>query len=693
MAEFLLEILSEEIPARMQGKACDDLRRLVCDELKKAGLSFETAQAHATPRRLALVIDGLPTEQPDVREERKGPRADAPEKAIEGFLKSLGLRRDQVEERETPKGAVLFAVIEKQGRATADVLGEITLAALNSMPWPKSMKWGSGTVRWVRPLQGILALFEGAVVPVEFADVTSGKSTVGHRFHAPDRFDVDDFADYQARLRSAHVLLDATERREIIRGKADELASAEGLAVKVDDGLLSEVAGLVEWPVPLIGRIDDRFMEVPREVLTASMRAHQKYFSLETSSGELAARFIVVANLEAGDGGKNIVAGNERVLRARLADAKFFWDQDRKVSLESRLPALEKVIFHARLGTVAERVARMQDLAAGSISRALPGDDLADKARLAARLAKADLASGMVAEFPELQGLMGRYYALADDLPGDVSEAVAEHYSPLGPNDDCPTAPVSVAVALADKLDLLVGFFAIDEKPTGSKDPFALRRAALGVIRLIMQNELRLSLRGVIGEAIVGYAEALHETVDTVLVADHLIAFIADRLKVHLREEGVRHDHIDAVFALEGEDDLVRLVARVRALGDFVAGDDGANLLTAYKRASNIVRAEEKKDGAGYEGDASADLLDAAEEKSLFVALNAARDDIAKSADAEDFAAAMSALAELRAPVDAFFENVTVNADDADVRRNRLLLLSQIRTALGAVADFSKIEG
>jgi len=693
MAEFLLELLSEEIPARMQGKACDDLKRLVCDGLKEAGLSFDTALARATPRRLALVVDGLPTEQPDVREERKGPKADAPEKAIEGFLKSLGLTRDQVEERETPKGAVLFAVIEKQGRATSDVLGEITLAALNAMPWPKSMKWGSGTVRWVRPLQGILALFDGAVVPVEFAGVTSGKATIGHRFHAPAWFDVDDFSDYQAKLCAAHVLLDAAERREIIRNKADELAKAEGLSVKVDDGLLNEVAGLVEWPVPLIGRIDDQFMEVPPEVLTASMRAHQKYFSLETSAGELASRFIVVANLEAADGGNNIVAGNERVLRARLADAKFFWDQDRKVSLESRLPALEKVIFHAKLGTVAERVARMQSLAAGSISGALPGDDLADKARLAARLAKADLASGMVAEFPELQGLMGRYYALADELPGDVAEAIAEHYSPQGPNDDCPTAPVSVAVALADKLDLLVGFFAIDEKPTGSKDPFALRRAALGVIRLIMQNELRLSLRGVIGEAVVGYAEALHETVDTVLVADHLIAFIADRLKVHLREDGVRHDHIDAVFALEGEDDLVRLVARVRALGDFVAGEDGANLLTAYKRASNIVWAEEKKDGTGYEGDASESLLDAAEEKSLFAALNTAREGIAKSVEIEDFAAAMSALAQLRAPVDAFFENVTVNADDADVRRNRLLLLSQIRTALGAVADFSKIEG
>ena len=700
MAEFLLELLSEEIPARMQGKASDDLKRLVCDGLKDAGLKFDNAEAYATPRRLTLMIDGLATEQPDVREERKGPKADAPEKAIAGFLGAVGLTRDQVEERETPKGNVLFAVIEKKGRPTTEVLAEVVLAALNAMPWAKSMKWGSGSVRWVRPLHGILALFDGVVVPVEFADVTSGASSAGHRFHAPDAFSVETFADYRDKLRAAYVMLDAVERQQIIRDGADALAQAEGLSVKADDDLFAEVAGLVEWPVPLIGRIDDEFMDVPPEVLTASMRAHQKYFSLETSSGDLAPNFVVVANLEAKDGGKSIIVGNERVLRARLADAKFFWDQDRKTSLESRLPALEKIIFHAKLGTVSERVARVQDLAAGVIAEAISRGDnaleagvLSDKARLAAKLAKADLASGMVAEFPELQGLMGRYYAIGDNVPADVAEAIAEHYSPLGPNDDCPSAPVSVAVALADKLDTLVGFFAIDEKPTGSKDPFALRRAALGVIRLILQNQLRLSLRSAISEAMIFYANELPDAIDAGVVADDLMAFVADRLKVHLREEGVRHDQIDAVFALEGEDDLVRLVARVRALGEFVGGDDGANLLTAYKRATNIVRAEEKKDGAVYDGVADGTLLEAAEETALFEALNAAGSEIDQAVGGEDFAAAMSALAKLRAPVDAFFDNVTVNADDADVRRNRLLLLSQIRTALGAVADFSKIEG
>ena len=700
MAEFLLELLSEEIPARMQGKAADDLKRMVCDGLKDAGLTFDEAEAFSTPRRLALVIDGLATEQPDVREERKGPKADAPEKAIAGFLGSVGLTRDQVEERDTPKGPVLFAVIEKKGRATAEVLSEIILGTLNALPWAKSMKWGSGSVRWVRPLHGILALFDGAVVPVEFAGIASGATTVGHRFHALEAFTVEKYGDYRDKLRDAKVLLDAAERREIIRSEADKLAKAEGLAAKSDEALLAEVAGLVEWPIPLIGRIDDEFMDVPPEVLTASMRAHQKYFSLETPEGDLAARFIVVANLIANDGGKSIVAGNERVLRARLADAKFFWDQDRKISLESRLPALEKIIFHAKLGSVAERVARVQDLAAGVICQAvsaghnaLEAGVLADKARLAAKLAKADLATGMVAEFPELQGLMGRYYAIGDHVPDDVAEAIAAHYSPQGPNDACPSAPVSVAVALADKLDTLVGFFAIDEKPTGSKDPFALRRAALGVIRLILQNRVRLGLRSAIAEAMTYYANELPDVVDTQAVADDLIAFIADRLKVHLREEGVRHDHIDAVFALEGEDDLVRLVARVRALGDFVAGEDGANLLTAYKRATNIVRDEEKKDDTAYDGQADGNLLGAAEESALFEALNKAQVEIDKSAGAENFVAAMSALAKLRAPVDAFFDNVTVNADDAAVRRNRLLLLSQIRTALGAVADFSKIEG
>ncbi len=702
MVEFLLELLSEEIPARMQARAADDLKRLVCDGLKDAGLEFETAEAYATPRRLALVIDGLPTEQPDVREERKGPKADAPGKAVEGFLRSVGLTRDQLEERETPKGNVLFAVVEKKGRATAEVLSEVSAAALGALPWAKSMKWGSGTTRWVRPLHSLLALFDGAVVPLEFAGLSSGDRTNGHRFHAPDAFTVGNFADYREKLFEAKVLLEAAERRDLIRAGADKLAEAEGLSVKADDGLLDEVAGLVEWPVPLMGAIDAEFMELPHEVLTASMRAHQKYFSLEDNDANLAPHFIVVANIEASDGGTAVTAGNERVLRARLADAKFFWDQDRKTALDTRLPALEKIIFHAKLGSLAERVNRVHDLAGGQINDAVAKaagasgpetGELADKARKAAKLAKADLATGMVGEFPELQGIMGRYYALADSEPADVAEAIAEHYSPLGPNDDCPSAPVSVAVALADKLDTLVGFFAIDEKPTGSKDPFALRRAALGVIRLILQNGIRLSLRDTIGQSFAYYANEVPESVDVGEVTDALMAFVADRLKVHLREEGVSHDHIDAVFALEGEDDLVRLVARVRALGKFLSGDDGVNLLAAYKRATNIVRIEEKKDEATYAGSADAGLLTAAEEKRLHDGLMQSGAEIATATGQEDFTAAMAALAKLRGPVDDFFDEVTVNADEADLRRNRLLLLSQIRTALGAVADFSKIEG
>ena len=700
MTEFLLELLSEEIPARMQARAADDLKRLVCDGLKDAGLEFETAEAFATPRRLALVVDGLPTEQPDVREERKGPKADAPEKAVEGFLRSVGLTRDQLEERETPKGNVLFAVIEKKGGYTNDILGEISSTALAALPWAKSMKWGSGITRWVRPLHSLLALFDGAVVPLEFAGLNSGDRTRGHRFHAPDEFAVENFADYREKLFEAKVLLESEERRDLIRAGADKLA--DGLSVKADDGLLTEVAGLVEWPVPLMGGIDAEFMELPHEVLTASMRAHQKYFSLQDADGQLAPHFIVVANLEAADGGKAVTAGNERVLRARLADAKFFWDQDRKAALDTRLPALEKIIFHAKLGSLSERVNRVHDLAGGVINDAVAKaagasgpetGELADKARKAAKLAKADLATGMVGEFPELQGIMGRYYALADSEPADVAEAIAEHYSPLGPNDDCPSAPVSVAVALADKLDTLVGFFAIDEKPTGSKDPFALRRAALGVIRLILQNGIRLSLRDAIGQSFAYYANEVPETVDVGEVTDALMAFVADRLKVHLREEGVRHDHIDAVFALEGEDDLVRLVARVRALGRFLSGDDGVYLLAAFKRATNIVRIEEKKDEASYAGTADVGLLTAAEEKRLHDGLVQSGDEIASAIGQEDFAAAMAALAKLRGPVDDFFDEVTVNADEADLRRNRLLLLSQIRTALGAVADFSKIEG
>jgi glycyl-tRNA synthetase beta chain len=702
MAEFLLELRSEEIPARMQATAAADLQRLVVDGLKEAGLVHETVSAYATPRRLTLAIDGLPTEQPDTREERKGPKADAPEKAIEGFLRSVALTRDQVEERETPKGNILFAVIEKQGRASIDVLAEICAASCAALPWAKSMKWGDGSIRWVRPLQSILALFDGTVVPFDYAGIQSGDKTAGHRFHAPEYFAVKNFANYREKLFEASVVLEASERQDLIRAGAEKQAASEDLVVQTDEALLREVAGLVEWPVPLMGRIDEEFMEVPREVLTASMRAHQKYFSVETADGELAPRFIVVANLVAEDGGKSIIAGNERVLRARLADAKFFWDQDRKSALDSRLPALEKIVFHAKLGTVAERVHRVENLASGVITEAIASGlkatapeagDLADKARLAARLAKADLASGMVAEFPELQGLMGRYYALADGEPADVAEAIAEHYSPQGPNDVCPTAPVSIAVALADKLDTLVGFFAIDQKPTGSKDPFALRRAALGVIRLVLQNDLRLNLGSAIAKSLALYAAQLPDDVDSEAVTHDLISFIADRLKVHLKDEGIRHDHIDAVFAVANDDDLVRMVARMRALGTFLGSDDGANLVTAFKRASNIVRAEEKKDKTSFDGPVDDSLLQDAEEKTLSEALAEQSGLIDNHVAHEDFAAAMAAVAQLRGPVDAFFDKVTVNADDPALRQNRLRLLSQIRSALSAVADFSRLEG
>ena len=702
MAEFLLELRSEEIPARMQATASADLKRLVISGLNEAGLIHETVDCFATPRRLTVVVEGLPTEQPDTREERKGPKTDAPEKAIEGFLKSVGLTRDQVEERETPKGNVLFAVIEKQGRASIDVLGEICAASCAALPWAKSMKWGNGSIRWVRPLQSILALFDGAVVPVEYAGITSSDKTAGHRFHAPDYFAVQNFADYREKLFEASVILESAERQDLIRPGADKQAAEEGLTVQTDDALLREVAGLVEWPVPLMGKIDEEFMEVPREVLTASMRAHQKYFSLDTADGDLAPRFIVVANLKADDGGKAIIAGNERVLRARLADAKFFWDQDRKSSLDSLLPALEKIVFHAKLGTVAERVHRVQNLAGGiiadAVSRSLEltepqAGELADKARMAARLAKADLASGMVAEFPELQGLMGRYYAMADGEPADVAQAIADHYSPQGPNDTCPSAPVSVAVALADKLDTLVGFFAIDEKPTGSKDPFALRRAALGIIRLILQNNLRLNLRDAIVQSLELYANELPDKINGNQVALDLMAFIADRLKVHLKDKNIRHDRIDAALSAFDDGDLVKLVKKVSALNIFLATEDGANILSAYKRANNIVRAAEKEDKVSYKGAATDEHLSLTEEYALFEALITCGSELKNPLILEDYTSVMTSIAKLRGPVDAFLDNVTVNTTETAVRVNRLMLLAYIRTAVSKVADFSKLEG
>jgi len=722
MAQLLLEILSEEIPARMQARAADDLKRLVCDGLKDAGLDFADAVAYATPRRLALVVEGLPERQPDVSEERKGPQVGAPDKAIQGFLGAVGLALEQCVTREVKGKEFYFVVIDKKGRATAEVLAEILPGALAALPWPKSMRWGAGETRWVRPLHSILCLFGGQVVPIAHGGINSGATTLGHRFMAPGPMAVTDFADYRHRLAAAKVVLDAGERAETIKAGAEKLAAADGLVLKDDPALLAEVAGLVEWPVPLMGAIDPEFMEVPAEVLTESMRAHQKYFALETAGGKLAPRFITVANIEAEDGGAAIIAGNERVLRARLADARFFWDQDRKASLESRVAKLSEITFHAKLGTVAEKVDRMESLAA-ELCDFIPGADR-DKARSAAHLAKADLTTGMVAEFPELQGVMGRYYALHDGEHTETAEAIAQHYSPKGPGDVCPTAPTAIAVALADKIDSLVGFFAIDEKPTGSRDPFALRRAALGVIRIVTENGLRLPLITAIKNSYASVEDSIdrgtvrvsigpktvtesgssfqlketHKISSADVVAEDLLHFFADRLKVQMRAQGVRHDLIEAVFATpkpEGgaEDDLVRLLARVAALAAFLETEDGANLLTAYKRAANIVAIEEKKDKTAYDGEITHDLLEQQEEGALFEALGLARGRIQALLAAENFTVAMEELAKLRPPVDAFFDSVTVNCDNKKLRANRLRLLGHIRAALNTVADFSRIEG
>jgi glycyl-tRNA synthetase beta chain len=688
MAELLLELFSEEIPARMQARAAEDLERMVGDGLGKNGLSWDGARAYVTPRRLTLVVEGLPTATPDVREERRGPRVGAPAQALEGFLKGAGVTQAECEQRDTGKGIFYFAVIARPGRPTAEVVKEVVEQTLADFPWPKSQRWGSNTVRWVRPLQRILCLFDGRVVPVAFGPVTAGAVSQGHRFLAPATFTVKDFADYAHRLAEAKVLLDPVERRHAILSQAEAAAAREGLTLRRDDGLLAEVTGLVEWPVVLAGSIDQAFMDVPDEVLITSMRAHQKYFSLMKADGRLANRFLVVSNMEAADHGKAIVAGNERVLRARLSDAKFFWDTDRKHRLESRLTKLAERLYYAKLGSMADKVERLARVAA-TVARAIGAD--AAQAERAARLAKADLSSEMVGEFPELQGLMGRYYALNDGEAPAVAEAIAEHYAPAGPNDRCPTAPVSVSVALADKIDALAGFFAIDEKPTGSKDPFALRRAALGVIRLILENRLRLPLRPLFVAAHATFAVPLDRDADQ--TADDLLDFFADRLKVHLREAGVRHDLISAVFALGGEDDLVRLLARVDALKEFLASDDGANLLTAYRRAANIVRIEEKKGGVSYTGAVDPGQLVADEEKTLSRQLGEVDAAVHSALAAERFADAMAALARLRRPVDDFFDQVTVNCDDPALRANRLRLLAQIGATMESIAQFSLIEG
>ncbi len=736
MADLLLEPFSEEIPARMQAQAAKDLERLVVGALSDRGLLFESAKAFAGPRRLTLAIVGLPAKQPDVSEELKGPKVDAPQAALDGFLRKTGLTKDQLKVEKTPKGDVYLAVIERAGRATAEVLAEILPECFAKLPWPKSMRFPDSPVRWVRPLHGIVCMFDGEVVPFEFAGVTSSNTTWGHRFLSSGIIEVRHYDDYVEKLRKAHVILDAEERKAIVFEAVKSAAFVHGLEMIPDEGLLDEVAGLAEWPVVLIGAIQDEFMDVPPEILQTSMRTHQKYFSLrDPKTGKMANRFALVANMIADDGGKEIVAGNERVLRARLSDAKFFWDQDRKRILESRVDDLKNIVFHAKLGTQYERVRRIEALAA-EIAKMIGANVV--NAKRAALLCKCDLTSGVVGEFPELQGTMGGYYARHDGEVSEVADAVRDHYKPVGPSDAVPTNKVSIAIALADKLDQLTGFLGENEKPTGSSDPYALRRAALGSVRIILERQIRLNLTEVVrtafdcGLEVEGEPRAVeggHELVSRLSFhgkerghsvfavagkvenADVFTAiknakngffrtylkevmdFFADRLKVALREKGTRHDLIDAVFSLGNEDDLVRLVARVEALQSFLKTDEGANLLAGYKRAANILKAEEKKDKTTFDGEPDAGLLVLPEEKSLGEALSLASKSIADDVAAEKFVEAMGVMAKLRAPVDAFFDKVKVNDDDPKVRQNRLKLLARLRATLHQVADFSKIEG
>ena len=687
MAELLLEILSEEIPSRMQARGAQNLRDAALECLKQGGLTWDRADIFWTPRRLTLLVDGLPDRQPDTREERRGPRADAPEKAISGFLASAGLSRDQIEVRETAKGNFLFATLEQDGRSTAEYLASGLPGAIAKVGWPKSMRWGEHATRWVRPIHSILCLLGGYAVQFDFGPVRSGVHTCGHQFHSPLAFPVSNYADYRAKLRDGRVMISAGEREAFISAGDGLDTAQEGLRVVEDALLLEEVAGLVEWPVVLTGRFDEAFLQVPEEILLASMRGHQKYFALRHSDGTLAARFICVANLDAADGGKSIIAGNERVLRARLSDAKFFWDQDLRASLASRVPKLRDIVFHAGLGSLDQKVDRIEALAV-AIAEHVPGAER-DQVRAAARLSKADLVSQVVGEFPELQGVIGRYYALHDGEPENVALAIAEHYGPKGPADSCPRNPVSVSVALADKIDTLVGFFAIGETPTGSRDPFALRRAALGVIRLVLENNLSLSLTKTFEIASQAFAASVAKDFD----AAALIAFIEDRLRVYLRDRGFRHDFVAAVFALRSEDNLLRLQSRAEALRGFLSTVDGANLLRAYKRASNIVRIEEKRDGQEYPGPARADGLTDEAERNLAERLEEAAQASGDAVARADFVQAMTELSGLREPVDVFFDQVKVNADDGELRANRLRLLSQICGTLNQIADFSHIEG
>lgn len=726
MPELFLELFSEEIPARMQSGAAEQLRTKAADALKANGFSFSKCETFVTPRRLVLVVDGLPAKQDDVKIEHKGPKTDAPAQALEGFLKKTGLKLEELEKRATDKGECYFATIEQKGKETANVLPNILAEIIEGFHWPKSMRWGSGSFRWVRPLKNICCLFDGKVLPSminfvivrdakdkpikseEHLQLISNNKSYGHRFLAPAEFEVKNFDQYKTELKKRFVILDAAERKKEILAQAEKLVSAKGLKLHDDQPLLEEVAGLAEWPVAVLGDIEAQFLKLPQEVLMTSMRSHQKYFSVVDGAGKIAPHYILVTNNAEKEAQQNILAGNGRVLRARLSDAEFFFAQDKKQPLENYLAGLKGMVFHAKLGTMAERVERIAELTK-LIAIFVPHASLTDAPR-AARLAKADLSTQMVGEFPELQGIMGAYYTTEK---AEIATAIREHYSPLGPSDSCPTAPLSVVVSLADKADTLAGMFAINETPTGSKDPFALRRAALGIIRLILENELHIPLAHLFASALKTYPQkvlAEHKTVEEknrlieklipsvgvpreqMEIIEELLTFFEDRLKATLKSKGTRHDLISAVFAL-GEDDLLKVSQRVAALNEFVTSDDGKNLLAAYKRASNILSIEEKKDKKTYSGKPSAKLAEQQEEKTLLTALESLEKPLNDAIKNQDYAGAMKLLSILRAPVDAFFDKVKVNADDGDTRENRLKILSFLREQCDAIAKFSMIEG
>lgn len=713
MPDLLIELFSEEIPARMQARAGDDLKRIITNGLVEAGLTYAGAAAFTTPRRLTLTVQGMTANSPTTREDRKGPRADAPEKAIAGFLRATGLGLDDLELRDEKKGQVYFASIVKPGRPAGEIVAEVLTAAIRNFPWPKSMRWGAGDLKWVRPLHSILCILhdEGGseVVPLDIAGLRAGNTTQGHRFMAPAPITVASFEDYTTKLSRAKVVLDASARAEQIWHDATNLAFAQGLEVVEDAGLLTEVAGLVEWPVVLMGEIGPDFLDLPPEVLQTSMKEHQKFFSVRNPKTGRIEKFITVANVETADNGATILAGNQKVLAARLSDAKFFWENDLRVAkagMTDWTDALANVTFHNKLGSQKERIERIAALAR-EIAPLVGADP--DQAEQAARIAKADLSSQMVYEFPELQGVMGKYYALDAGLPPEIAAVAQEHYSPLGPSDDVPTAPLSVTVALADKIDTLTGFWAIDEKPTGSKDPFALRRAALGVIRLILGNQIRANLLNLIEPAIRSAKalaqperstnEGLREMDDRVAVV-HLVDFFHDRMKVHLRESGIPHDVIDACIFDSGTGseradavDLTLLVKRAEALAAFLKTDDGENLVQGFKRANNILTQAETADGVEYSYGTERKLAEPGAEAALFDALDAAGEAISPAIEAEDFASAMASMASLRAPIDGFFETVQVNADNQILRRNRLNLLHRIRATCLTVADLTRLDG